>query len=115
MSAVERFPDFVDRLPELDLPYPGVSGRVVQGGAQQVVFLEFAETVDVPEHSHEDQWEFALSGKVELRREGRTEVYGPGEQFFVPAGQTHGALVHGGYRALIVFDAPARYSIKGPA
>jgi quercetin dioxygenase-like cupin family protein len=112
MSAVERFPDFIGRLPALDLPFPGVTGRVIQDAGHQVVFLDFPETIEVPEHTHEDQWEFALAGKVELRREGRTEVYGPGGQFFIPAGTPHAATVHAGYKALIVFAAPDRYPLK---
>ena len=112
MSDVARFPEFIHRLPELDLPFPGVTGRVVQGEGQQVVFLEFAETIEVPEHAHEDQWEFALAGEVELRREGRSETFEAGGRFFIPAGQPHGATVHAGYKALIVFDAPDRYPVK---
>jgi len=112
MSHVKAFPDFVQRLPELDLPFPGVTGWVVQDDAQQVVFLEFTETIEVPEHTHEDQWEFALAGKVELRRDGKFEMYGPGEHFFIPSGQPHKATVYAGYRAMIVFDAPNRYPLK---
>ena len=36
--------------------------------------LEFLEDVDVPEHTHGDQWEFAVAGRVELHREGETEL-----------------------------------------
>lgn len=50
-----------------------------------------------------------LAGRVELRREGRTEVYLAGDNFHIPAGQPHGATVHAGYKALIIFDEPHRY------
>jgi len=105
-------PAFVTLGPELDLPVSGARGWLVAGGARQVVLLEFAETVEVPAHSHADQWELALAGRVELRREGRSEEHRAGDSFHVPAGQVHEATVHAGYRALIVFDEPGRYQVK---
>lgn len=112
MSDSDFFPRFVRSLPQIDLPLPGVTGWLIQGLDQQVVFVEFLETVEVPEHAHEDQWELPISGKVELRREGGpAEPHAAGEAFFVPAGQVHGATVHAGYRAVIAFDAPDRYQV----
>jgi quercetin dioxygenase-like cupin family protein len=105
----EKIPAFVRSLPEIQLPFDGARGWLVQGQGQQVVFVEFDRTVEVPEHTHEDQWEFALAGRVELHRGGETQMYERGDNFFVPAGEPHAATVHAGYRAMIVFDAPARY------
>ena len=85
---------------------------MIQSDRQQTVFVEFTETVEVPEHEHADQWEMVIAGIAELHREGRTEVSGPGDHFFVPAGQRHAATVHAGYKAVIVFDAPDRYPVK---
>lgn len=110
MKGIDRFPEFVRSLPELDLPFPGARGWLVQGGSQQVVFIEFEETIEVPEHSHAEQLEFALAGEAELRMQGETKVYGQGENFFIPAGVPHGATVHAGYKAMIVFNAPDRYT-----
>ena len=112
MQGIQQLPDFVTALPELELPLAGVRGWVVQGREQQVAFLEFSETVDVRDHTHEEQWEFVLAGKVMLRRQGRQEEYGPGDNFFIPAGQTHGAMVYAGYKAMILFNAPDRYRPK---
>ena len=113
MSNKSVFPEFVRSLPEIDLPLPGATGWLIQGEEQQVVFVEFLETVEVPDHAHEDQWELPVSGEVELRREGDpVEVHSAGESFFIPAGQVHGATVHAGYRAVIAFDAPGRYKVK---
>ena len=61
MKQVVSFPDFIMTLPEIDVPLPGARGWLLQGEGQQVAFLEFTETVDVPEHSHEEQWEFAIA------------------------------------------------------
>lgn len=114
MSAERTFPHFVQSLPQIDLPLPGVTGWLIQGRDKQVVFVEFLETVEVPDHAHEDQWELPVSGEVELRRAGApAELHTAGQPFFIPAGQVHGATVHAGYRAVIAFDAPDRYRVKG--
>ncbi len=108
MSPTE-FPAFIKTNPEVDFPFAGVRGWLIKSDRQQTVFVEFTETVEVPEHTHADQWEMVIAGKAELHREGATEIFGPGDNFFVPAGQPHAATVHEGYRAVIVFDAPDRY------
>lgn len=108
MSLAE-FPAFVKSNPEVDIPFAGVRGWLIGSDRQQTVFVEFNETVEVPEHTHADQWEMVIAGRAELHREGGTEVYRAGDNFFVPAGQPHAATVHQGYRAVIVFDAPDRY------
>lgn len=113
MKLVTPFPDFIEALAEVDVPIEGVRGWMVQGSAQQVVFLQFDRTVEVPEHSHSEQWEFPLAGRAELRIHGETFEYGAGENFYIPAGVPHAATVHSGYRAMIVFNEPARYTPKG--
>ena len=112
MPRYEDIPEFLRALPAVDVPIPGVTGTLLQGEGQQVVFVEFAETVEVPEHSHQEQWEFAVAGRVELHMGGETTMYGAGDNFFIPAGEPHGATVHAGYKALIVFNAPDRYLPK---
>jgi quercetin dioxygenase-like cupin family protein len=112
MIRTTSIPDFVRSLPEADLPFEGVKGWVLQGGAQQVVFLEFTQDVEVPEHSHREQWEFALRGSVTLRMNGEETRFGPGESFFIPAGVPHAASVEAGYQAMIVFNEPERYRTK---
>jgi len=113
MLGFGMIPEFLKRGPRIDLPIPGAQGWMLQGESQQVVFIEFSETVEVPEHDHAEQWEFAVAGKVELRREGRTEIHESGSNFFIPAGMRHSATVHAGYQALIVFNAPDRYLPQG--
>ena len=111
--AQPNWPAFVTALPEIALPFPDVRGWLLQGEHHQTVFVEFLATVEVPEHEHADQWEFVVAGRVELHRDGGTELYTTGENFHVPAGQPHAATVHSGYRALIVFDEPGRYKLLG--
>ena len=106
---VPALPDFVKNNPPVAFPFAGVLGWLLQNDRQQTVFVEFTDTIEVPAHSHADQWEIVVAGRVELHRAGGTEIFGPGDNFFVPAGQEHGATVHAGYQAVIVFDAPDRY------
>lgn len=112
MADLERFPDFVQTLPEVDVPFEGARGWLLEGSAQQVVFMQFSETIEVPEHQHDDQWELALAGAVELDCGGTSRRYEGGESFFIPAGTPHSATVHAGYKALIVFNSPDRYKPK---
>ncbi len=112
MKLVTPFPEFVKDLPEIDLPIPGAKGWMVQSDGQQIVFVEFAEKVDVPEHVHSEQWEFTLEGRVDLKVNGEIVTYTAGENFFIPAGVAHGALVHAGYKAMIMFNEPDRYGPK---
>ncbi|MBU0740967.1 cupin domain-containing protein [bacterium] len=109
MPGYANVPSFLQALPEIDLPISGARGWLLQGEGQQVVFVEFGETVDVPEHGHAEQWEFAVAGRVDLHIDGGTIGYTAGDNFFIPAGVPHGATVHAGYKALIVFNAPDRY------
>ncbi|MBC8423662.1 cupin domain-containing protein [bacterium] len=112
MTGYEDFPVFLQDLPEVDLPFAGAGGRLLQGRTQQAVFIDFAETVDVPDHSHQEQWEFVVAGRVDLRIGGETLTHTAGDNFFIPAGEPHGATVHAGYKALIFFNAPDRYLPK---
>ena len=82
MLQVEKFPDFLSALPEVDLPFPGARGWLIQGEKTQVVFAEFGADLEVPEHAHAEQWEFVVSGRVELRMQGETREYGTGDNFF---------------------------------
>lgn len=112
MPRYEKIPDFIRSWTEMEIPFGGAAGWMVRGEKQQVVFVEFGERLEVPEHSHEEQWEFALAGEVELHMDGRTRVFGPGDNFFIPAGRPHGATVHAGYKAMIVFNERDRYKAK---
>jgi quercetin dioxygenase-like cupin family protein len=113
MQQVEKFPDFLRALPEVDLPFPGARGWLIQSDKTQVVFIEFSAPLEVPEHAHAEQWESVVSGRMELRMQGGSRDYGVGESFFIPAGVPHAATVQAGYRAIIVFNEPGRYKRKG--
>jgi quercetin dioxygenase-like cupin family protein len=112
MSEIRAFPSFVTAFPEVAFPFPGVRGWLLQGGEQQVVFAEFSETIEVPEHSHAEQWEIVLSGSVQLRMGGEAREHKAGDSFAIPAGVPHAATVRAGYRAIIVFNERGRYARK---
>ena len=113
MPRIETFPDFLTALPEVDLPFPGARGWLIQGEGTQVVFAEFSSPLEVPEHAHAEQLEIVITGRVELRMQGESREYQAGESFFIPAGVPHAATVQAGYRAIIVFNEPDRYKRKG--
>ena len=112
MKGINQFPDFVSQFTEADVPFEGVNARLIQDGHSQVVFMEFAQAVEVPEHSHQEQWEFVLAGGVRLYREDDEEEFSAGDNFFIPAGVVHSAKVSAGYQALIIFNEPNRYESK---
>lgn len=109
MKGMSEFPAFVSQFEEAHVPLEGVKARMMRDSRSQVVFIEFAEAVSVPEHSHKEQWEFVLSGSVRLNRAGEEAEFSAGDNFFIPAGVAHSAKVSDGYRALIIFNEPNRY------
>jgi mannose-6-phosphate isomerase-like protein (cupin superfamily) len=113
MSQIEKFPEFLMNLPEVELPFSGAQGWLIKGNEFEVVLVEFTETCEVSEHTHAAQWELVISGKVELRMKDESIDYGPGGNFFIPAGVPHGATVYAGYRAIIFFNEKNRYKQKG--
>jgi quercetin dioxygenase-like cupin family protein len=45
--------------------------------------------------------------------QGESREYGPGDNFFLPAGVPHGGSIQAGYRALIVLNEADKYKRKG--
>lgn len=109
---MEEFPDFIMDLPELDISLEGVSGHLLQGESHQAAFVRFEHDLVVPEHSHRAQWELVVAGEVRLTVEGKETTYSEGQSFYIPEGVVHGATVSAGYRGVIFFDQPDRYSAK---
>jgi len=112
MNNIENIPNFIRALPEIALPVPGVQGWLIQGDLQQVIFVEFSETIEFPEHTHSDQWEIPIAGSVILHINGDSREYRPGEKFYIPPDLPHAATVSSGYKAIIIFNSPDRYKCK---
>jgi len=51
------FPKPITSLPEANIPVEGAKGYMSQGENEQIIFMEFEKDVEIPEHSHDSQWE----------------------------------------------------------
>lgn len=81
----ELFPDPVKNLPQADIPLQGITAYLSQADSHQIIFMEFDEDVELPEHSHENQWGVVLEGRI-----------------------------YAGYADMTFFDQPDRYKIREP-
>jgi len=106
------FPKPVAGLPEADIPVKGIKAFLSQGPNHQIVFMEFAETVEIPEHAHESQWGIALEGKIDLIIDGVKNTFVRGDRYFIPKNAKHSAKIYAGYAAIEYFDQVNRYQEK---
>ena len=107
------FPEPIQKLPEADIPLKGVKAFLSQGKNHQIIFMEFENDVDLPEHSHDSQWEIVVEGKVDLVVEGINKTNKKGERFYIPNGAKHSAKIYAGYTSFAFFDQKDRYRPKG--
>ena len=103
------FPDMILNLPKADVPLDGAKAYLSQGENHQVIFLEFEKDVELPEHSHEAQWEYVLNGKVDLWVDGIKKTYKTGDTFFVPKDVRHSGKIFAGYSSVAFFNQKDRY------
>ncbi|PTY02676.1 cupin domain-containing protein [Opitutaceae bacterium EW11] len=106
------FPGVVLKLPEADIPVPGLRAYLSQAVDHQVLFMQFSEDVEIPEHAHEAQWGIVLEGTIELTVEGRTQRFRKGDRYLIPAGAKHRARIEAGYADITYFDSPSRYRVR---
>jgi len=109
---VDTFPEPIRRLPQADVPLGGVTAYLSQSETHQIVFMEFAEEVQLPEHSHQSQWGLVLEGKIEIVIDGIKHTYSKGERYFIPAGVKHSGKVLAGYADVTYFDEANRFKTK---
>ncbi len=108
----QLFPQPVLNLPKADIPLPGVCAYLSQGEDHQVIFMEFAEDVILPPHSHAAQWGVVLEGAIELTINGVTRTYRKGDRYFIPAETEHYGKIYAGYADVTYFDQKDRYPVK---
>lgn len=108
----EIFPEPVRLLPQADIPLNGATAYLSQGERHQILFMEFSEDVDLPEHSHEGQWGIVLEGRIELTIGGVKRTYSKGDRYFIPGDVAHSGKIHAGYADMTFFDQADRYPIK---
>ena len=112
MEKKEIFPDAICALPEADIPVDGVRAYLVQGEAQQMIFMAFDQDAEIPEHSHEAQWAVVLEGELEITIGGETRILSKGDTYYIPQGVKHSARIKKGYKDLTLFNQADRYKIK---
>jgi quercetin dioxygenase-like cupin family protein len=106
------FPEFIKNLPEADLPVAGIRGWLLNSENGQLLFLQADETIRLPEHTHGDQWGIVVDGKMELTIGEKTNAYGQGDSYFIPAETPHKATLYKGFRVLDFFADKDRYRVK---
>jgi len=108
----EIFPKPIKNLPEADIPLNGLKAYLSQSDGHQILFMQFDENVEIPEHSHESQWGVVLEGRIDLAIEGTKRTYTKGEQVFIPKGAKHSARIYAGYADVSFFNQKDRYKTK---
>lgn len=106
------FPQPIENLPEADIPINGITAYLSQSDNHQIIFMEFSNDADLPEHSHAAQVGFVLEGKIELVINGKKKAYTKGDRYYIPEGVPHSGKIHAGYADITFFNEPGRYSMK---
>lgn len=109
---MSTFPDVFGRLPEADMPIQGVIARLLQGPTACAIFVEALQETAVPEHRHGAQWGIVVDGEVDLTIDAETRTRRRGDEYFIPAGVPHKAILRKGARFIDWFDDPNRYRPK---
>ena len=106
------FPEPIMSLPEADIPLKGITAYLSQGENHQIIFMEFAEDVELTEHSHRSQWGIVLEGRIDLVIDGVKNTYTKGDRYFIPKGVKHSGKIYAGYSDITYFDQKDRYKEK---
>jgi len=106
------FPEPITSLPEADIPFSSVRAYLSQAETHQIIFMEFSEDAEVPEHFHESQWGIVLEGQIELTIDGVKRLYSKGDRYFILKGVKHSARVFAGYTDITFFNQADRYKVK---
>jgi len=106
------FPEPIRRLPESDIPLRGITAFLSQAENHQIVFMEFSEDVDLPEHSHAAQVGIVIEGSIDLVIDGVARTFGKGSMYCIPSGVKHSGKIHAGYADVTFFEEPGRYRPK---
>jgi len=106
------YPDLIRGLPEVDVPFKGVRGWLLQSDWSQLVFFDIEPVGDVPPHSHCAQWGVMLEGEMKLTIGDQTKIYRKGDWYYIPEGTIHAATFLTRVQVIDLFDAPVRYQAK---
>lgn len=106
------FPEPIGNLPEVDMPFSNYQAYLSQGENHQIIFMQFNEDVDLPEHSHESQWGIVLEGKIELTVNGVKNIYTKGDRYLIEKDVKHSGKIFAGYADITFFNQKDRYNTK---
>lgn len=106
------FPEMIKNLPKVELGIAGAEVSLSQGDDHQVLFMEFAEGLTVPEHSHGAQWGVVVKGEMRLTIAGSEKLYTKGDSYYIPAGTPHSAVILAGYADVTFFGQKDRYAAE---
>jgi len=107
-----EYPKMISCLPMADIPFKGVKGWLLQGAAQQLVFMEIEAVGEVPEHSHGAQFGIVLDGEMTLTVGGSRHRYRKGDTYYIPANIPHSAVFHTKVYVIDFFDERERYKAR---
>jgi len=103
------FPEPILNLPKADIPIEGISAYLSQSENHQILFMEFSEDAELPEHAHGSQVGIVLEGKIDLVIEGEKNTYEKGDRYFIPEGVKHSGKIYAGYADITFFNDKNRY------
>ena len=106
------FPEPIRNLPEADIPLDGMTAYLSQSATHQILFMEFEQDTDLPEHAHAAQMGIVLEGKIELVIHGKRHCFSKGDRYYIPEGVKHSGKIYAGYADITFFNEPDRYRAK---
>lgn len=106
------YPQMITELPEVEIPFKGVKGWLLQGIDKQVVFFEIETYASIPEHSHGEQWGVVVDGEAELVVGGVKKILKRGDTYHIPSGALHSVTVRTGVKAIDFFAEANRHTPK---
>jgi len=106
------FPEIITKLPEARILLEGLRSYLLQGENQQIIFMNFENDAEIPEHSHEAQWGVVLDGEIDLTIDGVKYTFRKGDTYFIPESVKHSARIKKRYKDLTLFDQKDRYKAK---
>ncbi|MEU6229648.1 cupin domain-containing protein [Streptomyces sp. NPDC047042] len=111
-NSFQEYPDWVARIPQAEVDFPGADGRLIGGEGGQVVLWTFADGGSVPEHRHGPQLGIVLSGCVQLTRGDETAEWTAGQTFSIDDQVPHAAVIAPGTRVVEIFQEHDRHRAR---
>lgn len=106
------YPEIIKNLPDANIPFKGVSGKLFQGEDHQIVFFVIEAIGEVTEHEHGAQWGVVFEGEMDLTIDGVTKTYKNGDRYFIPSGVKHSANFKKRTQLMDFFEDKNRYLKK---